>query len=203
MQCFIKEKGTFIFVVVSLVLLALIFSLTTRTVTNVSAVEAEGLGVYWNPTCIDKVSSIEWGTLEPGSVKNIRVYIRNEADEPQFLSLSTINWNPSKAYDYITLRWNYDGRRIDLGEVLQIELRLSVYYYVEGISNFSFDILIAGSRNLQGDLNGDGVVDSTDHGIFGIAWASTVGEANYIPEADVNSDGTVDSTDLGLLGLNW
>lgn len=203
MQSFAKEKRLFIFVVASLVLLAFIFLLTTSPVTNVSAVMVNELGVYWNPPCTDKVSSIEWGTLKPGSVKNVYVYVQNEVGEPQFLSMSTINWNPSKASNYITLSWNYTGRRIDPGEVLQIKLTLSVSRYVEGISNFSFDIVIVGSQNLPGDLNGDGVVDSTDLGVLGVAWASVIGESNYIPEADLNGDGTIDSSDLGLFGVNW
>jgi len=56
---------------------------------------------------------------------------------------------------------------------------------------------------ILGDINGDRVVDSTDQGILGMAWGSTVGGPNYIPEADLNDDGVVDSTDLGILGVNW
>jgi uncharacterized repeat protein (TIGR01451 family) len=56
---------------------------------------------------------------------------------------------------------------------------------------------------ILGDINCDGVVDSTDQGILGMAWGSIIGEPNYIPEADLNGDGAVDSTDLGMLGTFW
>jgi len=56
---------------------------------------------------------------------------------------------------------------------------------------------------IPGDLNGDRFVDSTDQDILGMAWGSTIGEPNYIPEADLNGDGVVDSTDYGILGVNW
>ena len=56
---------------------------------------------------------------------------------------------------------------------------------------------------MPGDINCDGVVNSTDFGILGVAWGSTIGEPNYIPEADINGNGVVDSTDLGILGVHW
>jgi hypothetical protein len=57
--------------------------------------------------------------------------------------------------------------------------------------------------SIPGDINGDGVVDSTDQGILGMAWGSIIGEPNYVPEADLNGDGVVDSIDLGVVGVNW
>jgi len=173
---------------------------TTNTITNVSAVEANGVGVYWDINCSNIVSSIDWGTLEPGSSKNIIVYIRNEADEPQFLNMSTINWNPSKASEYITLIWNYSGRLIYPGEILQIKLVLSISRYIEGISNFSFDILIAGIQNCPGDINGDGHVNLLDLSLLARHWHNI---PTYDPRADINMDGSVDLLDLGILAQNW
>jgi hypothetical protein len=57
--------------------------------------------------------------------------------------------------------------------------------------------------SILGDINGDGVVDSTDQGILGVAWGSIIGEPNYVPEADLNGDGVVDAIDLGMVGVNW
>lgn len=56
---------------------------------------------------------------------------------------------------------------------------------------------------LLGDADGDGVVDSTDLGLLGLAWGSTQGQPLYNPNCDFNSDGVVDSTDLGIIGLYW
>jgi len=162
MQHFPKEKLVLLLVVQGLILFSFMLLVTTNTITNVSAVETDGVGVYWDSNCADRVSSIDWGNLTPGSVKSIVVYIRNEVEEPMYLIMSTTNWNPSKASDYITLRWDYTGRRADPDEVLQITLTLSISRYIEGISNFSFDIIITGSDHLPGDVDGDGVVDIRD-----------------------------------------
>jgi hypothetical protein len=50
-----------------------------------------------------------------------------------------------------------------------------------------------------GDVNDDGVIDSTDLGAFGVAWSNDP----YEPDCDFNSDGVVDSTDYGLLATNY
>jgi hypothetical protein len=50
-----------------------------------------------------------------------------------------------------------------------------------------------------GDVNHDSAIDSTDLGIFGVAWSN----GPYNPNCDFNCDGVVDSTDYGLLAINY
>jgi len=186
----------------------LILSVTMNNATSVSAVEANGVGVYWDSNCSNRVFSIEWGTLNPGSVKNVAVYIRNEVEEPMYLIMWTTNWNPLKASQYLNLGWNYSRQQMSPGETLKITLSLSVYRYTKGIFTFSFDIQIAGSDKLPGDLNGDGIVNIFDLRIAAKAylcmavddpttpWNET---ENWNPDADLNKDGKVDIQDLRMV----
>jgi len=162
MQHLTKGKALLAFVVAGLILCVFMFLATTKTIVNVSAVEGNEVGVYWHSNCSNRVSSIDWGALNPGSVKNIAVYVRNEEEEPMYLILSTTNWNPPEASEFLNLGWNYTAWRMNPGEALQITLTLSVSRYIEGISRFSFDILIAGSDRLPGDVNGDGRISVAD-----------------------------------------
>jgi len=57
-------------------------------------------------------------------------------------------------------------------------------------------------RSILGDINHDGVVDSTDFGILGNSWSAFQGEPLYNPDADLNGDGEVDSADLGIMGAH-
>ncbi len=54
---------------------------------------------------------------------------------------------------------------------------------------------------LLGDLNGDGVVDGADLGLFLAGWGPCVDCADCI--ADLNGDCMVDGADLGILLANW
>jgi len=186
-----------IFVAALLVIYIFIFSMTMNNTTSVSAVETNGVGVYWDSNCSNIVPSIDWGTLSPGSVKKVMVYIRNEIAEPMYIILSTTNWNPSNASRYLNFEWNYLGQRMNPGENLQITLTLSVSRQIQGITNFSFDILVNGTdRKLVGDVNADGAVTGADIIKVSMHIGTKVGDPNYNPAADVDGDGRIIGGDI-------
>lgn len=115
------------------------------TLPNLGTVRAIGVGVYWDSGCSNSVTSIDWGTVEPGSTNDVTVYIKNEGNTPATLSSSTENWNPSIASTYMSLTWDYGGQVIDVGAVVQVTLSLTVSDTIEGVTSFSFDIVIIGS----------------------------------------------------------
>ena len=116
-----------------------------KTISNVGTVKAVGVGVYWNRDCVSTVTSINLGTLEPGSNKTITVYIRNEGNSASTLSMYTSNWSPSNTSDYITLGWDYGGQSVNPDEVVEVTFTLAVSASTEGITSFSFDIVIVGT----------------------------------------------------------
>ncbi len=116
---------------------------TSITVSSGGSVKGIGVGIYWDSACADKVSSIDWGLLDPDSSKTVTVYIRNEGNSVITLSKSTQNWNPSAASSYMTLNWNYKGQTLSVNQVLQIALTLVVSPDILEITSFSFDIMIA------------------------------------------------------------
>ena len=118
---------------------------TSRTVSNAGTVKVIGVGVYWDNDCTDPLPSVDWGTLEPGSSKNVTCYIRNEGSSVSTLSMYTSNWSPSNASSYMSLSWDYGGQSINVDEVVRVMFTLSVSASIEGITSFSFDITIVGS----------------------------------------------------------
>jgi hypothetical protein len=117
--------------------------LGNRTVSNVGSVKTIGVGVYSDQACANPVTSINWGTIEPGSNVNKTVFIRNEGNAAATLSMATSNWNPPSASTYMTLSWNYGGQTLAVNEVKQVTFTLRVSSSVTGITSFSFDITIA------------------------------------------------------------
>jgi len=111
-------------------------------ISNQGALKTVGVGVYWDSALTNKVSSIDWGILEPGANVNKTVYIRNEGNAAATLSLTTSNWNPSNASNYLTLTWNYGGQTLNVNEAIQVKLTLSASSSITGITNFSFDTTI-------------------------------------------------------------
>jgi len=118
-----------------------------RTVTNIPSVgivKTVGVEAYWDAACTNRVTEINWGLVEPNSTTNATIFLKNPGNAPITLGLSTENWNPSSASDYIALSWDYAGQTIDPGAVIQVNLVLSVSSNITAITSFRFDIIITG-----------------------------------------------------------
>lgn len=117
----------------------------TRTIGSHGTVKAFGVGVYWDSGCGNAVSSIDWGLVEPGLASNVTFYIRNEGNYPVTLFLGAENWNPENASNYLTLSWDYAGETVGCDETVQVTLTLLASQDMEGITDFSFDVILSGT----------------------------------------------------------
>ncbi len=115
-----------------------------RGTRSTGSIEGQGLRVYLDPECTNAVSSLDFGLLEPGSSKNFTFYLKYEGDSDFNLGMSSENWNPGTAADYMTLAWNREGQQIRPDEVLGCVVTLSVLEDVQGVSSFTLDIIISG-----------------------------------------------------------
>ena len=118
---------------------------TNRSFSSVGTIKGVGVGIYWDSACTNKSSSINWGTLDPGSSKPVTMYVRNEGNTPITLIKTQQNWTPSNAATYITLTWNYANQTLGNNAVLQISLKLAISSAISGITSFTFDTTITGS----------------------------------------------------------
>jgi len=105
----------------------------------------DGVGVYQDANCSVAVKYLDWGTLEPGSAKNITLYVRNEGNHVAALFLATNNWSPVNASSYMALSWNYSGVVLGPMENIGVMLTLSISSAVKNIVDFSFDVIIGTS----------------------------------------------------------
>ena len=92
------------------------------------------------------LTSIDWGSLEPNSTVDFHCFVINNGSVPITLNLTTENWNPVNASNYITLTWDYLGDTINPSESHPIILTLTVSPEISGISDFSFDIVITATE---------------------------------------------------------
>jgi len=120
--------------------------LTTLTVIQgTGSLKSVGIGVYWDLQCTNATSSLDFGLLEPGSQRSFTLYMQNEGNSALTLSMTTENWNPANATDYLTLTWDREGHQVNADEIIESVITLSVSEDAQGISSFSFDITISGT----------------------------------------------------------
>lgn len=116
----------------------------SKSLQSYGTVKTVNVGVYWNSGCTNATSTVNWGVLSPGTSSNVTLYVRNEGSVAVRLSLTTQNWNPANASSFIGLSWNREAQSVSAGTAVAAVLTVSVYSNVTGITNFSFDIVIAG-----------------------------------------------------------
>jgi len=103
----------------------------------------KSIDVFWDARCRSTVGSIDWGTLSPGDVKNVTVYVRNEGESGSFLALDVSDWVPLEASNHLNVRWNYSGVVVEPGQIVPILLTLTVNSSIAGITNFGVNVTIS------------------------------------------------------------
>jgi hypothetical protein len=147
----LQHKNTYVptllLVAALLTILEVTFFFPITRVPNASAVETvNSVGVYWDAKCENTVYSLDWGDLFPGANRKFDVYLRNESNEPMILDLLTGNWLPLTAAQDISVSWDYNGYPIFNNQVIVTELALSISPEIQGVTSFSFDIIIDGEN---------------------------------------------------------
>lgn len=126
---------------------AVSIGLTQRSIPSKGTVYVKVLGVevYWDPECTSAVTEIDWGVLKPSDSSTKTLYVKNTGNAAVTLSMATENWSPASAGIFITITWDAEEITLDVGAALAARIILSVSAEISGISDFSVDIVIAGS----------------------------------------------------------
>ena len=142
-----KNLGILVAVVLALASSLVVSGLLTvsKTLSSTGSVKAINVEVFWDLACTQVVSSIDWGTPEPGDLIDRTVYVKNTGNAPMNVSLSASGWVPVEAGNYLTMSWDREGAVVAAGEVVQAVLTLDVSVSITGITDFSFDIVIEGT----------------------------------------------------------
>ncbi len=131
-----------------------------------ASVDSSGIDISWNPVAQAVNYQIWRGATD------------NPLSSQQRGVSATTSWlddnvNPGQTYYYFTKARFADG----------------------GLSPFSEGIMATAAAEVGADLDGSGVVDSTDIAIMLASWGT--------PNADLSGDGTTDSTDIAILLASW
>jgi len=143
------SMGAFVALATTSIFLTLVTAgiISTQTIPSSGTVTTVNVGVYTNPTCTTNCTSISWGTISPGSTATYTVYVKNSGNAPVTLNMTTSDWSPSNANQYITLTWNRANYTLAAGASISATLTLTVSSSISSsITNFSFNIVITGTE---------------------------------------------------------
>lgn len=119
-------------------------------VPSVGNIRVFGVGAYWDVACTNETGFINWGTVYPGSVINVSIYLKSLSNREVILNLNVTNWDPPGLSEYITVSWNYSGKFLAPGEVLPVTFTLKMsdstsavdYIIREKVSGFNVTLKI-------------------------------------------------------------
>lgn len=118
--------------------------MSTHQIANVAHLASVNINVYWDITCTQEVTFIDWGILSPGSDKNLLVYVKNTGESPILGSMNTSDWSPIEAENYISLSWDFGDKPLMQGRVRPTTFTISVSWNITGITTFYFTIIVIG-----------------------------------------------------------
>jgi hypothetical protein len=138
--------------IIAIAMVGLILTVTTAGLLSVSqsvsssgTVTAVNVGVYSDSACQTALTSINWGTIAPGSSVTSTVYVKNTGNTQITLSMTKTGWNPVGADGPITVTWNKESTTLTAGASTAATLTLSVSSGISGITTFSVNIVVTGT----------------------------------------------------------
>ena len=117
----------------------------SKTLSSSGSIKAINVEVYSDPACTLSLSSLDWGTPEPGDVVTRTVYVKNTGNADMTLHLAISNWSPAEASNYLTVSWDQEGTTLSADEVATTVITLTVSGSITGIDTFSFQTIIEGT----------------------------------------------------------
>ncbi|UCE16340.1 MAG: hypothetical protein JSV12_01615 [Candidatus Bathyarchaeota archaeon] len=117
-----------------------------KTLSSTGSVTAINVGVYSDIACTNELTTLEWGTISPGNSENITIYLKNTGNSQITLSMTRTNWTPVNANGPITLSWDKENADLNPNQETATTLTLSISESIDGITDFSFDVVITGTE---------------------------------------------------------
>ena len=113
---------------------------------SIGEVTTINVDVYSDSACINQLTSLDWGRISPGNSEEITIYLKNTGNAQITLSLTTNNWTPTNANDYISVSWDKENAKLDPDQVTSATLTLTISESIDEITSFSFSTVIAGTE---------------------------------------------------------
>ena len=151
----IKPKAKALVITIALTAIALVLTSTTMAAlsvnksigssggVNVSA----GLNIYSDSACTIPITTINWGNISAGGSNSQTVYVKNTGSGVSLtLNMTTSNWTPSNANNYITITWNQETTRLQPAQSVAATITLNVSSSIIDINSFNVQISITGTN---------------------------------------------------------
>ncbi len=147
-----ERKSALILIAAISTIALLVTMLAVAALTDSSTVPLNGsvtganVDLYTDASCTIPCTSLNVGTVNPGSSITQTVYVKNNGTVPITLSMTSTGWNPTTASSYLTLSWNRVGYVLNAGLSVQATLTLTAASNTGTLTTFSCNVTITGTQ---------------------------------------------------------
>jgi len=92
--------------------------------------------------CINRLNYISWGSLEPSSIKQYVIFIKNFGSSNVTTISSFANWNSPSSEKFLSLTWSGADTVIPPDSVVSTTLTLKVSPKIQDVGEFSVDVIL-------------------------------------------------------------
>jgi hypothetical protein len=139
-------KTAIIALTITLVLIALTTTAAAQNQAPKRTITTINLGIYTDSACTKAKTTLNFGTLNPGSTTTQTIYIKNTGNVAETLKMTTNNWTPTNAPTSLTLTWNRQNTVLKAGQSIQATLTLKAASNTGTIKNFSLNVVFSGTQ---------------------------------------------------------
>ena len=116
------------------------------SVSNNITINAVGVEAYYNSACTQPVTYLNVGYVNPGTVVNQTIYLKNSGTMPITLTMVADNWSPTATPSCLTLTWNRQDYILDAEDSVSTTLMLSAASDKVGVTTFNCNVTIIGTE---------------------------------------------------------
>jgi hypothetical protein len=131
------------FIAVAVVIVALL--VYSVSISGFGTIRTINVKVYGDSALTKEITSVDWGTLNPGGSSVSTWYVKSTSSVPINLTITTSGWSPAIAESFMTCTWNYTGINLPPGTVAITDVTLRVSQNITGITNFGFTMIVTGT----------------------------------------------------------
>jgi hypothetical protein len=140
------KQAIFLIPIVLILLMCVLVVTVMISTSNISREFIASQGTIQTVDIWVNASSVYWGILEPNQTVSKPILLNNTSlGKPVTLVLTSSNYIPANASNYMTLSWNYDNTTMQVNESRILILSLWIHPDIKDIESFSFEMLIIAS----------------------------------------------------------
>jgi hypothetical protein len=119
---------------------------SSQDVTLSGTLTAVNVEIFNDSACTQPCTTVDVGTVNPGSSATQDIWVKNTGTVPVTLSMATSNWDPANAGSYLDLSWNRIGYDLGVGSSVRATLTLTAASDTGSLTTFSVSVTITGTQ---------------------------------------------------------